>query len=150
MFADGKTPRDKYTPLEIEIAKTLIEAKTQKEIVKKFGDYSDIVKDKEANMFDPAIAGKTRAEGIKEIFKTEDYAKPISERGGKTPVRKEELAAEPSPKPRAEKEKIAGKEAKKGVEEAYKDLTINQKRQIINSKFDELLKELKIEKICPT
>ena len=150
MFADGKTPRDKYTPLEIEIAKTLIEAKTQKEIVKKFGDYSDIVKDKEANMFDPAIAGKTRAEGIKEIFKTEDYAKPISERGGKTPVRKEELAAEPSPKPRAEKEKIAGKEAKKGVEEAYKDLTINQKRQIINSKFDEVLKELKIEKICPT
>jgi predicted GNAT family acetyltransferase len=150
MFADGKTPRDKYTPLEIEIAKTLIEAKTQKEIVKKFGDYSDIVKDKEANMFDPAIAGKTRAEGIKEIFKTEDYAKPISERGGKTPSRKEELAAEPSPKPRAEKEKIAGKEAKKGVEEAYKDLTINQKRQIINSKFDEVLKELKIEKICPT
>jgi GNAT superfamily N-acetyltransferase len=40
--------------------------------------------------------------------------------------------------------------AEKGVEEAYKDLTINQKRQIINSKFDELLKELKIEKICPT
>lgn len=152
MFADGKTPRDKYTPLEIEIAKTLIEAKTQKEIVKKFGDYSDIVKDKEANMFDPAIAGKTRAEGIKEIFKTEDYAKPISERGGKTPVRKEELAAEPSPKPRnAKKEKIAREEApEKGVEEAYKDLTINQKRQIINSKFDELLKELKIEKICPT
>ena len=40
--------------------------------------------------------------------------------------------------------------AEKSVEEAYKDLTINQKRQIINSKFDELLKELKIEKICPT
>ena len=40
--------------------------------------------------------------------------------------------------------------AEKGVEEAYKDLTINQKRQIINSKFEELLKELKIEKICPT
>ena len=33
--------------------------------------------------------------------------------------------------------------------EAYKDLTINQKRQIINSKFDELLRVLKIEKICP-
>jgi len=40
--------------------------------------------------------------------------------------------------------------SEKGVEEAYKDLTINQKRQIINSKFEELLKELKIEKICPT
>ena len=33
---------------------------------------------------------------------------------------------------------------------AYKDLTRNEKRQIINSKFDELIKELKIEKICPT
>jgi len=32
----------------------------------------------------------------------------------------------------------------------YKDLTRNEKRQIINSKFDELVKELKIEKICPT
>jgi len=41
-------------------------------------------------------------------------------------------------------------EAAKGLAESYKDLTINQKRQIINSKFDELLKELKIEKICPT
>ena len=41
-------------------------------------------------------------------------------------------------------------ETAKGLAEAYKDLTINQKRQIINSKFDELLKELKIEKICPT
>ncbi len=41
-------------------------------------------------------------------------------------------------------------ETTKGLAEAYKDLTINQKRQIINSKFDELLKELKIEKICPT
>jgi hypothetical protein len=41
---------------------------------------------------------------------------------------------------------------KKGEEkrESYKDLTRNEKRQIINSKFDELLKELKIEKICPT
>lgn len=47
-------------------------------------------------------------------------------------------------------EKVRRKAPEKSVEEAYKDLTINQKRQIINSKFDELLKELKIEKICPT
>lgn len=44
-----------------------------------------------------------------------------------------------------------GKEVKeKSIEQAYKDLTRNEKRQIINSKFDELVKELKIEKICPT
>ena len=41
-------------------------------------------------------------------------------------------------------------ESAQGLAEGYKDLTINQKRQIINSKFDELLQELKIEKICPT
>ena len=42
-------------------------------------------------------------------------------------------------------------EATKGLEKAYKDLTIIEKRQIINSKFDELLEEQfenKIEKIC--
>ena len=42
------------------------------------------------------------------------------------------------------------KEPSKKLEEAYKDLTNIEKRQIINSKFEELLKELKIEKICPT
>lgn len=44
--------------------------------------------------------------------------------------------------------KEAPKEEKEA--QAYKDLTRNEKRQIINSKFDELIKELKIEKICPT
>ena len=52
---------------------------------------------------------------------------------------------EKAPSTKAQKAETA-----KGLAESYKDLTINQKRQIINSKFDELLKELKIEKICPT
>ena len=52
---------------------------------------------------------------------------------------------EKAPSTKAQKAETA-----KGLAEAYKDFTINQKRQIINSKFDELLKELKIEKICPT
>ncbi len=98
MFADGATPKDKYTPLEIEIARTLVETKTQKEIAKKFGDYADLVRDKPADMFEAARPGKTRAEGIKEVFKTEDYAKPISERGRKTLAREEKPAPEPSPK----------------------------------------------------
>jgi hypothetical protein len=50
----------------------------------------------------------------------------------------------------AGKRKVSEKIEEKSVEETYKDLTIIEKRQIINSKFDELLKELKIEKICPT
>ena len=42
------------------------------------------------------------------------------------------------------------RESQKKLEEAYKDLTNIEKRQIINSKFEKLLEELKIEKICPT
>lgn len=41
------------------------------------------------------------------------------------------------------------KSTEKSLEQAYKDLTRNEKRRIINSKFEELVKELKIEKICP-
>jgi len=49
-------------------------------------------------------------------------------------------------------EQKGGKEVQKEktTQEVYKDLTRIEKRQIINSKFDELIKELKIEKICPT
>jgi hypothetical protein len=52
---------------------------------------------------------------------------------------------------KAEEPKIEKEPSKEGkLAEAYKDLTRNEKRQIINSKFDELIKALKIEKICPT
>jgi len=132
MFADGATPRDKYTPLEIEIARTLIESKTQKEIAKKFGDYSDIVRDKPADMFEAAREGKTRAEGIKEIFKTEDYAKPISERGRKTLAGEEKPATEPSPRAieteratetaRAEAPQDKRAEARQQLKDAFNDL----------------------------
>jgi len=44
----------------------------------------------------------------------------------------------------------AAQKPEKSLEKAYKDLTNIEKRQIINSKFDKLLEELKIEKICPT
>jgi hypothetical protein len=44
----------------------------------------------------------------------------------------------------------AAPKPEKSVEKAYKDLTNIEKRQIINSKFEKLLEELKIEKICPT
>jgi hypothetical protein len=37
---------------------------------------------------------------------------------------------------------------KPGEAQNYNDLTKNAKRRIINSKFDEIIKELKIEKIC--
>jgi hypothetical protein len=67
---------------------------------------------------------------------------------------RENKQLEPESKGKAIKEvsgRDGGKEVKeKSIEQAYKDLTRNEKRQIINSKFDELVKELKIEKLCPT
>ena len=50
--------------------------------------------------------------------------------------------------PSAKIEKAAAP-SKETLAEAYKDLVRIEKRKIINSKFDELIKELKIEKICP-
>jgi hypothetical protein len=58
------------------------------------------------------------------------------------PTEAKEAVESPKPVKEATKEEKAA--------QAYKDLTRNEKRQIINSKFDELIKELKIEKICPT
>ena len=95
-FNEGRTPKDIYTPFELEIAKTLVESKTQKEIVKKFSDYAEIVKDKEADMFEPARPGKTRDEGVSETFKVKYNAKPISERGRTEAIPTKEYAAEPS------------------------------------------------------
>jgi len=106
IFNDGKTPKDKYTPLELAIAKTLVESKTQKEVARKFADYADVVKDKEADMFEAARPGKSRKEGVLEIFKAEDYAKPISERGRK------EAAPEKKPTPEPSAEKRAGDAAR--------------------------------------
>ena len=69
-------------------------------------------------------------------------------------IERENKQFEPESEGEAVKEvsgRDGGKEVKeKSIEQAYKDLTRNEKRQIINSKFDELIKELKIEKICPT
>lgn len=130
IFNDGKTPKDKYTPLELAIAKTLVESKTQKEVARKFADYADVVKDKEADMFEPARPGKSRKEGVLEIFKAEDYAKPISERGRKEAAPEKKPTPEPSAEKRAretkreprlpETEKRA--EARKELRDAFNDL----------------------------
>jgi hypothetical protein len=76
-----------------------------------------------------------------ELSNLEQSSKETPKAGVK-PTKAKEAVEAPNPVKEAPKEKKA--------EQAYKDLTRNEKRQIINSKFDELIKELKIEKICPT
>lgn len=105
IFNEGKTPRDKYTELELAIARTLVESKTQKEISKKFIEYADKVKDKEADMFEPAKPGQSKEQGVQETFNVKYNAKPISERGGKEVAPKEKPAAEPSAEKRPKEAK---------------------------------------------
>jgi hypothetical protein len=83
MFAEGKTPKEIYTPVAIELAKSLNSATSQKQIQKIFAEYASLVKDKPADMFDEAKKGLTKKEGIKQIFNVEyEESKKISERGG--------------------------------------------------------------------
>jgi hypothetical protein len=83
MFAEGKTPKEIYTPVALELAKTLNSATSQKQIQKIFAEYAGLVKDKPADMFEEAKEGLSKKEGIKQIFKVEyEESKKISERGG--------------------------------------------------------------------
>jgi hypothetical protein len=91
MFNDGMTPKEKYTPLEIAIARLLVEEKSQKGISNVFLDYAKAVADKAADMFGPETKGKSRKEGVLEIFKVEDNEKPDSTGGGEAVGAEQEI-----------------------------------------------------------
>jgi ParB-like chromosome segregation protein Spo0J len=130
-----------------EMAKALIDGYKEESIeelenkyYERFGDNAEIEIDKELNQV-PKNQLDIEQELINANYESEqqfqdDYWNTKEATNNFT---------EKAPSAKAQKAETA-----KGLAEAYKDLTINQKRQIINSKFDELLKELKIEKICPT
>lgn len=112
MFNNSRTPKDIYSPIAIEIAKRLTEAKNQKEISKVFGEYANEVNDKPATLLDEAKPGLSKKEGIKNIFKTEydETKKPTTiERGGgkisgEQKVTEPEAIKQPEPKPAKPKE----------------------------------------------
>lgn len=72
MFNEDKTPTQLYSPLEIEIAKILIEAKTEKEIKTTFENYHELVNGKESDMFTEAVEGLSKKEAVEKQFKV-DY-----------------------------------------------------------------------------
>jgi ribosomal protein S20 len=89
-----------------------------------------------------------RAEQVGE-FSDAEFEEIITQVEKEVPIKSGKEVKEEGKK--AEEPKIEKEPSKEGkLAEAYKDLTRNEKRQIINSKFDELIKALKIEKICPT
>jgi ribosomal protein S20 len=89
-----------------------------------------------------------RAEQVGE-FSDAEFEEIITQVEKEVPIKSGKEVKEEGKKAEEPKiEKEPSKEEK--LAEAYKDLTRNEKRQIINSKFDELIKALKIEKICPT
>jgi ribosomal protein S20 len=94
--------------------------------------------DAQINKMTPIVANET-------LINAKYDAKLAALESGKAevkPTKAKEAVEAPKPVKEVPKEKKAV--------QAYKDLTRNEKRQIINSKFDELIKVLKIEKICPT
>lgn len=70
MFS-GATPKDIYTPIEIELAKKIINVKSQKDLANLFKDYYSLTKDKEADMFEEAKLGITKKDAIKQLFNVE-------------------------------------------------------------------------------
>ncbi len=102
MFNNGLTPREKYSPTAIKIAEILETSKSQKEISSQFGKYAENVNDRPATMFEEAVKGGSKKEGIKEVFKTEydESKKPeVSPRSTEEALAKEE----PKPEPISEK-----------------------------------------------
>ena len=148
MFNEGKTPAESYTSTALRIAELLHNATSQKEIATEFGNYAKEVNPTEATMFEPATEGKTKKEGIKQIFKT-DYneskrsefdqrsAKAAAEKkksepqpttgGGKKGGAKEELPIEPE----GVKGKPLSKEAK--IEEFEKN--VDKKAEALKNLF---------------
>jgi hypothetical protein len=88
MFDEGRTPAEKYSPLEIEIADILFNSKNQKEIKTIFDKYADKTNDFEGDMFEPARKGSTKKEAVKETFKVDNYEDKRNDRSPKqeTPV----------------------------------------------------------------
>jgi hypothetical protein len=131
MFNNGMTPREKYSPTAIKIAEILETSKSQKEISSQFGKYAENVNDRPATMFEEAVKGGSKKEGIKEVFKTEydESKKPeVSPRSTEEALAKEE----PKPEPISEKpSRVEPKPAEpiKPAEPAERELPAEQPKK---------------------
>lgn len=93
----GTTPRDIFTPVEINLMETLVKAKNQSELAKQLSSFADLVKGKPADMFEPERAGISKKEAINKLFNVEyeDVAKRYAEPEGKATDEGAILAKEP-------------------------------------------------------
>lgn len=117
----GKTPKDIFNPLEIELMKVIDKAKNQSELSRKISEYSDLVNDRPADMFEPERAGISKEEAIKKQFNIDyenipqRYAEPEGE------VKPTEVVSEPIERTAAEEPVISKAEpAELDAYEAYK------------------------------
>jgi len=107
----------------------------------KKADFKQWLKDLWTSIADQFGLRDMTAEQISDLTLDEFSKKVVSDIVGKEKVVEKGLETEGIIEPAKMERKY---------EEIYKDLTNIEKRQIINSKFEKLLEELKIEKICPT
>lgn len=119
----GKTPRDIFNPLEIELMKVIDKAKNQSELSRKISEYADLVNDKAADMFEPARAGMTKVEAIKKQFNIDyenipqRYAEPEGEVKPTEVVREQ---VEPTTEPTGEPVVARAEPAELDAYESYK------------------------------
>jgi len=105
VFNEGQTPSTKYDPLDLAVAKVLLESKKQEQIRSVFNEYARIANGSPGDMFTESSSPKTKKETVKEIFKTN-----IQNENTKTNTRTKNAVDEPSSrdsesktKPKAEK-----------------------------------------------
>jgi hypothetical protein len=155
----GGSPKDAFLPIELAIAKKLIDAKSQNEIKDIFQKYEALTSDKPADMFNEAQEGMSKADAIKQQFNVEyneneqrTDAKPQSEVSGervdsgkkaeKTQSTTIFTELEAADKGRSVK---ARTEAKKALKEKYGDII--EKAKDINKNFDSYVEKLKAKGI---
>jgi hypothetical protein len=64
-------PADVYTPLELKLAEVIGEAKTQADITKVISEFTELIKGKEADIFEPKVNPITKEEAVKKLFNIE-------------------------------------------------------------------------------
>jgi hypothetical protein len=155
----GGSPKDAFLPIELAIAKKLIDAKSQNEIKDIFQKYEALTSDKPADMFNEAQEGMSKADAIKQQFNVEyneneqrTNSKPQSEVSGervdsgkkaeKTQSTTIFTELDTADKGRSVK---ARTEAKKALKEKYGDII--EKAKDINKNFDSYVEKLKAKGI---
>lgn len=165
----GVTPKDVLSPLELELAKKLSEAKNQSDISKVFAEYNDLVSDKPADMFNDATPGLSHNDAVKKQFKLNEYERTENKPERHTEAPSIEIPVDATPKevsrekPEPTKEPEAIKDSGEltsindalsdskdytGIKESIKESDANKFREIQET-TSEAVKKKRMDNLSP-